>query len=440
MSRTWGAVAVLAVIVAACSSGSAPRSSSGEPACAACPDASVALHDASTQEGDAITEGGFDGGAEASVSAGCAAAGGQCIASGGICWGVPTSAAADQPALCGSPDAFCCIVVFDAGSCTDASATVQASSYDQSCTVDTDCVGVSEGDSCNPCDFSCVNAAINAGALTQYTSDTASFPAVLAVAKGACASSCGGPETACCVGGTCHWGYFTCPDASADAGDAARPCIPLTCADLPAGDCGVQTDGCGGLIANCSTCTPPDFCGGGGAGLCGAGAPAVDAGEPVCHYDLCVPGTCADYDCGVAGDGCGGLLECGPCPSSEACIDNECIWPADAGPCVPATCQGLGYNCGVPSDGCGGHLECGTCPVSQFCGGGGVHRCGGTCDTPDGGPCEVTCSSDDGGGCTGQSCLGGGYTCGEAPNGCGGLLDCGPCGADAGSSDAPTGG
>ncbi len=87
---------------------------------------------------------------------------------------------------------------------------------------------------------------------------------------------------------------------------------------------------------------------------------------------------------------------------------------------------------------CGGRLECGTCPVSQFCGGGGVRRCGGTCDMPDGGsPCQVTCSSADAGTCVGVSCIGGGYTaCGNPPNGCGGLLDCGPCGGDAGSVDA----
>jgi hypothetical protein len=224
-------------------------------------------------------------------------------------------------------------------------------------------------------------------------------------------------------------------DAAVDAdAESGADCTPKTCA-YPAGTCGQQNDGCGGLTANCGTCTPPAFCGGGGPGLCGGG------GAPVlCYPDICVPQTCADFDCGQAGDGCGDVLDCGPCPSSEACVNNQCIWPADAGLCVPATCEGLAYDCGVPSDGCGGHLECGTCPVSQFCGGGGVHRCGGVCDMPDGAPCEVTCSSDAGGSCTGQSCQGSGATCGEAPNGCGGLIDCGPCGADAGTSDAPAGG
>jgi len=180
--------------------------------------------------GDSGTEGRFDGGTEASVPTACAANGGQCIAADGTCWGIPLGFAADQPPPCGTPSAVCCDVVFDAGSsCTDGGGTtVRASSYDQSCMVDTDCVGISAGDSCNPCDFSCVNASINAAALSQYTSDTANLPAVLAVAKGACASSCGGPETACCVGGTCHWGYFMCPAADTDAGDAGA-------SDAPAG-------------------------------------------------------------------------------------------------------------------------------------------------------------------------------------------------------------
>jgi hypothetical protein len=224
----------------------------------------------------------------------------------------------------------------------------------------------------------------------------------------------------------------------ADRSDATG-CAPITCATL-GNACGLVGDGCGGIVGPCvngapfpvdagPVCIAPEFCGGGGFNKCGGGA-------IVCAQDPCVPQTCASFDCGQAGDGCGGLLDCGPCPFSEACSENQCLWPADAGPCVPATCQGLGYDCGPASDGCGGHLDCGTCPVAQFCGGGGVHLCGGTCETPDGGPCEVTCSSDGGGRCVGQSCQGAGHVCGEVPNGCGGLLDCGPCGGDGGAPDA----
>jgi len=293
-------------------------------------------------------------------------------------------------------------------------------------------------------------------------------PADLPATGGACAPAgvqCGYRRSSseCAVACGCQGGEWNCgpacsivevedasvarspPDAGVpDGGDGAGPrppeggadaCIPKTCADYPGGTCGLQGDGCGGPTADCGPCTPPEYCGGGGPGRCGGGGPAM------CIQDICVPQTCVSLDCGLAGDGCGGLLDCGTCPFSVACSSNQCLWPADAGPCVPATCGGLGYDCGAASDGCGGHLECGTCPVAQFCGGGGPHRCGGTCDASDGGaPCEITCSSADGGSCVGQSCAGSGHSCGLASNGCGGMIDCGPCGGEAGALDAPTGG
>lgn len=107
----------------------------------------------------------------------------------------------------------------DASSCDAGGARILASSYDQTCTSDSDCAEVSEGDPCNPCDFSCSNAAINVRALAQYGADTAGiYPAAYTL----CPSSCGGPETVCCSGGTCHRGDPTCPLPSvmpADAGE-----------------------------------------------------------------------------------------------------------------------------------------------------------------------------------------------------------------------------
>jgi hypothetical protein len=40
--------------------------------------------------------------------------------------------------------------------------------------------------------------------------------------------------------------------------------------------------------------------------------------------------------------------------------------------CTPATCASLGFNCGQAGNGCGGVLDCGTCPMGQSCGGTGV--------------------------------------------------------------------
>jgi hypothetical protein len=120
---------------------------------------------------------------------------------------------------------------------------------------------------------------------------------------------------------------------------------------------------------------------------CGAAAP-MTAQEKVLEYMLfnltscvpptmqgCTPTTCKalGFNCGAAGDGCGGILKCGDCPSGQTCGENM---PNVCGPgtvmCTPATCQSLGFNCGAAGDGCGGILQCGTCPMGQTCGGTGI--------------------------------------------------------------------
>jgi hypothetical protein len=112
--------------------------------------------------------------------------------------------------------------------CTDASIKlIQASDYDQSCTVDTDCRLIAEGNACVPCAFNCpFSAAINAGALTKYNSDTANTPATAGEFNGqTCASGCGAAFGPCCVGGKCQTSTASqCPalDAAVDTGiDAA---------------------------------------------------------------------------------------------------------------------------------------------------------------------------------------------------------------------------
>src|SRR5690349_18837718 len=52
----------------------------------------------------------------------------------------------------------------------------------------------------------------------------------------------------------------------------------------------------------------------------------------------------------------------------------------DGGPCSTAiTCAGAGANCGPLADGCGGIIQCGTCPSGQTCGGSGMSS---VCGTP----------------------------------------------------------
>lgn len=163
----------------------------------------------------------------------CEAAGGQCVLGGAWC-------SNHGPQDC-NPDrnpggAFCCL----SGLCT--APPVQATNYDQTCTVDSDCVSVAEGNPCMPCGFGCTSGAtINVGALTKYRTDIANTPAVLSAADGGCLDTCGTVSgrsdygTFCC-GGMCHVGGPCLPadagaevsiDAGADA--AADACAPSGC-------------------------------------------------------------------------------------------------------------------------------------------------------------------------------------------------------------------
>ncbi|MGO9837131.1 MAG: hypothetical protein ACLP1X_23290 [Polyangiaceae bacterium] len=243
------------------------------------------------------------------------------------------------------------------------------------------------------------------------------------------AIQCGGcTDPDYCGGG----GYSKC--GAGNAGGDAGVCVPKTCADFPASTCGQQADGCGGLTANCSTCTTPAFCGGGGPSLCGTGDAGGDAG-------VCVPKTCADYpmSCGQQGDGCGSLtVNCGTCTDPEFCGGNPAA-PGTCGgnnglgpdggpivqPCIPKTCAALGNPCGVAGDGCGGLTPvCTTCTSPAYCGGGGTSKCGTGTDSGAGGTDGGT-----GGSCTPKTCAN--YpanTCGAQSDGCGGLTaNCGTC-------------
>src|SRR5262249_33612673 len=45
---------------------------------------------------------------------------------------------------------------------------------------------------------------------------------------------------------------------------------------------------------------------------------------------MCTPTTCTaeGADCGSISDGCGGTLDCGTCPTDQACIADQCCAPA----------------------------------------------------------------------------------------------------------------
>ncbi|HSQ64556.1 MAG TPA: hypothetical protein VLM85_15135, partial [Polyangiaceae bacterium] len=99
----------------------------------------------------------------------------------------------------------------------------------------------------------------------------------------------------------------------------------------------------------------------------------------------CTPRTCTElgYDCGINPDGCGGTVNCGQCNAPAYCGGggfSKCGTSSDGAVCTPTTCQKLGYDCGPAGDGCGGLLSCGTCTTPQTCGGGGkASVCGSSC-------------------------------------------------------------
>lgn len=104
-------------------------------------------------------------------------------------------------APCATPEPYCNIgggkctmgTCPSGGGCTKGS--ISASSYDQACKSDSDCVAVYQGSACSAC--YCPNAAINAAAVTKYRSDFAALDPT----TGIC--SCPVIPTPTCQAGVC---------------------------------------------------------------------------------------------------------------------------------------------------------------------------------------------------------------------------------------------
>jgi hypothetical protein len=176
-------------------------------------------------------------------------------------------------------------------------------------------------------------------------------------------------------------------------------CTKKTCSDYPAGTCGQQSDGCGGVTANCGTCTQTNQ-------SCGGGGTANQCGGPSCTAKGCPAGD----ECGSVPDGCGLTVSCGTCTvAGQTCGGggqaNQCGAPS----CTPRDCPSQGIECGQTGDGCGGIATCAACPAGTTCGGGGVpNHCG-----------KPTCNR--------LTQCPAGKNCGDWPDGCGGSVHCGDC-------------
>jgi hypothetical protein len=170
--------------------------------------------------------GGVDGAAEAAdvgapVEAGddaagavtCASAGGQCE-QGAVCEQI-------VPGACGAGGAICCLHVLCAA---DAKVQlIQATDYDQSCAVDSDCVEVYVGNACS-CAIGCRTTIgpINKAAQSRYTADVANAPHVVCSCPPTLPALVGAAPVACCVGGQCQTAAGQCSGPT-DAGVDAAP-------------------------------------------------------------------------------------------------------------------------------------------------------------------------------------------------------------------------
>jgi hypothetical protein len=120
---------------------------------------------------------------------------------------------------------------------------------------------------------------------------------------------------------------------------------------------------------------------------------------PGCKAQTCAS---AGASCGTISDGCGGTVDCGGCPTGEACgvgaAPNQCG-------CGPLVCPA--NSCGNITDACGDSISCGGCAAGLTCqrnrcttcqpqcGGkkcGATNGCGGTCVGSCGG--KLTCQTD----------------------------------------------
>ena len=150
---------------------------------------------------------------------------------------------------------------------------------------------------------------------------------------GACALFCGGV----CSGGTCT--TVSCPGSPACSGNGTCNQSTGSCTCAP----GFTGSDCSQTQALCNT--PPSSC------FNPIGAP--------------INGQCV-YSPRPAGTACPG----GTCNGTGTCVVS----------CTATSCAAQGANCGIIGDGCGGVLNCGSCPSGQSCGASGIPNvCGAAC-------------------------------------------------------------
>jgi hypothetical protein len=242
---------------------------------------------------------------------------------------------------------------------------------DFACTPEvTSCTGL-----CGPVHDNCTDQTFQCGACTtgmvcDLTQHQCVAPLSTCTALG---RVCGTTKNNCGQTITCT--PFTCPMTTQECDPNSNQCVTcenVSCSDLGY-ECGTAWLGCGpqSNTVNCGTCgagltcnAALNICEPTNGGVCGGMTPTQ-----VCQAAKTSDG----IQCGIISDGCGGLINCTTvdgtdfsCAMGLTCggqgIPNQCA-PFEP----PSECTVSGYNCGAVQSACGGTLPCGTCPPGDVC-------------------------------------------------------------------------
>lgn len=216
---------------------------------------------------------------------------------------------------------------------------------------------------------------------------------------------CGTTKNSC--GQTISCTPFTCPGAGDECDPDSNQCVGcknVSCLDLGY-ECGMAWLGCGPQSnkTDCGTCGAGLTCNDAlhaceptNGGKCGGKTPK----------QMCDAAKAAkNVECGIISDGCGGLIDCTSadaanytCRTGLTCggqgVPNRCA-PFEP----PTECLVAGYDCGTLMSACGGTITCGYCDatkmeVCNLASGQTAGTCGPACNMP-----QKSCAVDYAGMC-----------------------------------------
>ncbi len=216
------------------------------------------------------------------------------------------------------------------------------------------------------------------------------------VPKSTCAElgrDCGSTKNSC--GQTISCTPFTCTDPTQECDPDTNKCIAcqaVTCQDLGY-ECGQVWLGCGpeSNKTDCGTCATDKNCNDAlhvcepkTGGTCGGMTP-----QQMCDAAKAA----SSVECGIITNGCGGLIDCTTvdpthykCRTGLTCggagVPNRCA-PTEP----PLECVVAGFDCGTLPSACGGTVSCGTCDataglVCNVASGQTAGTCGPACNKP----------------------------------------------------------